>query len=132
VPKKPIFTISFISWMVFVTFSSLYSFEDTSVPTIQIPHLDKIVHFTFYFVAAILGLFSFRMRIREGASLKKFMIVMLLLLVIFGIIIEVIQDRYTTSRAGDVFDALANTIGTLVGVLTAKMLFSSKKGLNWK
>ncbi len=118
--------------MVFVTFSSLYSFEDTSVPAIQIPHLDKIVHFTFYFVAAILGLLSFRMRVKEGAPLKKFMIVMLLLLVIFGIIIEVIQDRYTTSRAGDVFDVLANTIGALAGVLTIKMLFSSKKGLNWK
>ncbi|WP_425235855.1 VanZ family protein [Ulvibacterium sp.] len=131
-PKKPIFTISFISWMVFVAFSSLYSFEDTSVPTINIPHLDKVVHFTFYFVAAILGLLSFRMRLTQGTSLRKITIVMLLFLIIFGIIIEVMQYGFTTSREGDIFDALANTLGALAGVLTAKMLFSSKNRLNWK
>lgn len=118
--------------MVFVAFSSLYSFEDTSVPTINIPHFDKIVHFTFYFVAAILGLLSFRTKITQGAPLRKLTIVMLLFLIIFGIIIEVMQYGFTTSRAGDIFDALANTIGALVGVLTAKMLFSSKNRLNWK
>lgn len=118
--------------MVFVTFSSLYSFEDTSVPDIQIPHLDKIIHFTFYFVAAILGLFSFRSRIKSGTSSSKVLIGLLVFLVIFGIIIEVIQHRYTMTRAGDVFDALANTIGALIGVLTAKTIFSSKKRLNWK
>lgn len=118
--------------MVFVTFASLYSFEDTSVPIINIPHFDKIVHFTFYFVAAILGLLSFRIKIVQGVSLNKLTIVMLLSLIIFGIIIEVMQYGFTTSRTGDIFDALANTLGALIGVLTAKMLFSSKNGLNWK
>ncbi|WP_422084220.1 VanZ family protein [Ulvibacterium sp.] len=102
------------------------------MPNIQIPHLDKIIHFTFYFVAAILGLFSFRKRIKSGTSLLKIITGLFLCLVVFGIIIEVIQQRYTMTRAGDVFDALANTIGALIGGLTAKMIFSSKKRLNWK
>ncbi len=118
--------------MVFVTFSSLYSFEDTSVPDIQIPHLDKIVHFGFYFVAAVLGFFSFRSRLKSGTSISKMITGLLLFLIVFGIIIEGIQHRYTTTRAGDVFDALANTIGAFIGVLTAKTIFSSKKRLNWE
>lgn len=118
--------------MVFITFSSLYTFEDTNVPDLQIPHLDKLVHFVFYFVAAVLGYFSFRNLIGSRASISRIRMGLLLFLIIFGIIIEVIQHRYTMTRAGDVFDALANAIGALVGLWMAKTLFSFKKRLNWK
>jgi len=117
--------------MAFVAFSSLYSFEDVDVPTFQIPHLDKIVHFIFYFVGAVLGLLSLGSHTKNPPAINK-VVLMVLFVILFGIIIEVFQKAFTTMRSGDVLDALANTIGALIGVLVVKLLFSSKKGLNWK
>ena len=37
--------------------------------------------------------------------------------VIYGIIIEILQGVLTTTRESDLFDALANTLGAIVGLI---------------
>ena len=39
--------------------------------------------------------------------------------VFFGITIEILQSVFTTTRAADVRDILANTIGATIGLFTA-------------
>lgn len=117
--------------MVFVTFASLYSFEPEEVPSIRIPHFDKAVHFTFYFVAAVLGLLSFRGLLKKGGKGKKrLMFLMGIAIFVFGMVIEVLQHTFTVRRTGDLFDVMANGFGVLAGVLSIAFVFSSKKGLN--
>ncbi|MEO1010120.1 MAG: VanZ family protein [Bacteroidota bacterium] len=116
--------------MMLVTFASLYSFEPDQTPRIQIPHFDKGVHFTFYGVAAVLGIFSFRDRLKKGLDIRKLGFLLGISLFVFGIIIEVIQHKYTSRRTGDIFDVLANGLGALAGIGILKSGFSSKKGLN--
>ena len=117
--------------MVFVTFASLYSFEPDEVPNIQIPHLDKAVHFTFYFVAAVLGLLCFGDLLKKGGKDKKrLMFFMGIALFVFGMVIEVLQHTFTVHRTGDLFDVMANGFGVLAGVLFIAFAISSKKGLN--
>ena len=118
--------------MLFVTWSSLFSFSDGALPSFKIPHIDKVVHFTFYFVALVLGVLFYRERAKGEIRLKKTLGIILFSIILFGIIIEVVQERFTLSRAGDIFDAISNSIGALVGAWVMKFLFSKKKGLNGK
>jgi VanZ family protein len=132
VVKKPFFTISFIGWMVFVTFSSLYSFRGIRPRSFSIPHADKMVHFTFYFVACILGVFFLRELTKGGMRFKKALLAMTLSMIAFGVIIEVLQQVFTLNRQGDFLDALANSVGALCGAVLVKRLFSNGRTLKWK
>jgi len=118
--------------MMLVTFSSLYSFNKVDPPRFDIPHLDKAVHFSFYFVGCILGILFFRERTRGSIDLKKAVLIMLFLTILYGIGIEILQYLFTAERTGDVLDALANTIGSICGALLMKFYFSGKSALKWK
>jgi len=118
--------------MVFITFSSLYSFENTDTSDFEIPHLDKAVHFTFYFVAAILATFFVRETTKGSFTLHRTVWLVVFGAIIFGIIIEVLQYAITTDRHGDLLDALANSVGAIAGSLVAKSVFSKERWLKWK
>lgn len=117
--------------MVLVTWFSLFSFSSDDIPRFNIPHLDKAVHFTFYFVAVVLGLMCLRENYKGRYELIKSVLIIALFMIIFGIIIEVLQYKFTQDRMGDIYDGLANTTGALLGAWAMKTLFSRKWGLNW-
>lgn len=116
----------------FVTFSSLFSFGEVKPPKIDIPHLDKAVHFTFYAAACVLGVLFLRERSQGKTNFLKALFVMVVFTIAFGIIIEVLQYQFTVNRQGDFLDGVANTIGSFCGALAVKWYFSTKRGLKWK
>jgi len=118
-----------MGWMVFVTFSSLYSFEGSGLSKLNIPYGDKVVHFIFYFVAAVLGALFFVETKEEKSTLIKYLKILALSLIFFGIVIEVIQEVMTVNRSGDVFDALANSIGVILGIIAIFTQFQGLRGL---
>jgi VanZ family protein len=122
----------FISWMVLVTLLSLFSFSGMDVPKVDVPNMDKAVHFVFYFGAALLGTLGLRERTQGKISLLRTLGLVFFSVVIYGIIIEVLQSRLTEDRTGDFFDVVANTTGALVGAAGIKMLYSGKRQLKWK
>lgn len=127
--KKHLYAFAFIGWMVFVTFSSLYSFEDSELSNLNIPYGDKVVHFIFYFVAAVLGSLFFIETKEEKSILIRYLKILALSLIFFGIIIEVIQGTMTVNRSGDVFDALANSMGVILGIIAIFTQFQGQRGL---
>lgn len=118
--------------MVFVTFSSLYSFNNVETPSFDIPHLDKVVHFTFYFVATILGVLFLRERLKSKIGLIKAIVYMVIATILFGVVIEFIQLLCTENRSGDILDGLANSLGSLCGAFVMKRVFSRESRLKWK
>ncbi|SHJ59372.1 VanZ family protein [Pseudozobellia thermophila] len=124
--------MAFVSWMVFVTFSSLSSFKGDDTPKFDIPHLDKAVHFTFYFVAAVLAVFFIREQSRGKFPFGKALRISVLGAIGFGIVIEVLQMTLTSDRQGDVLDAVANSLGALGGMAALKFLFSKVERLKWE
>ncbi len=120
--------------MVFITFSSLSSFEGTDIyiSRFNIPHLDKAVHFVFYFVAAVLATFFVRESTKGSFPLYKTLCSVVFGAIVFGIIIEVLQFTFTTSRQADLFDALANSLGAISGVWVMKFFFLNEWRLKWK
>ena len=118
--------------MVFITLLSLFSFSGMDLPGLAIPYLDKVVHFFFYFVAAILGSLFLRERLKGHISISKTLIITLFVVILYGMIIEVIQSGFTTERSGEWLDVSANSIGAFAGIGVIKFLFSDKTGLKWK
>ncbi|MCL7762267.1 VanZ family protein [Polaribacter sp. Z014] len=76
----------------------------------NINNIDKMYHLTAYFTLSICWLFSFY---RKPAL--KYVIVICCIL--FGILIEVLQQTLTVYRTGDYKDAIANTLGVLLGLI---------------
>jgi len=119
--------------MAFITLLSLFSLPgDDSDSGFNIPHADKAAHFTFYFVAAILGCLFLRERTKGILERNKTILVVLISVIIYGIIIEVIQHIFTVNRTGDIYDALANSLGAFGGAATINLMFSGKRPLKWK
>ncbi|MFN7045552.1 MAG: VanZ family protein [Flavobacterium sp.] len=92
-----------------ITVASLVSFK--SVPKVNIPGNDKVVHFLFYFILVILWSFAKKKNYFD----LKYNLIIVIFAVMYGIIIEVLQSVMTNNREADIYDAIANLLGALVG-----------------
>ena len=83
---------------------------------IDIPHLDKLVHFTMY-------LFYTTAIIIETKNNKKSTILLIVLYSIsFGAIMELLQHIFFDYRSGDIFDALFNAFGATCSLFIYKKI----------
>ena len=79
------------------------------LPSAPIIGLDKLEHFIGYALLSAWAVMLFaRMRAQALA---------VLVVIAFGIALEVAQGALTTDRSGDSADAMANALGALVGLL---------------
>ncbi len=101
-------------WTVVVLYLSLAQFKTDGLPRFRLPHFDKIVHFSMYFIYTFLLLFESK----TYNKLKTYFII-IVYTICFGIIMEVLQS-YTSYRSSDVYDALFNSLGSI----TSAILFS--------
>ena len=95
---------------IIVTLSILYlSLVKMPSYVIGIAHLDKLQHCFAYFILSSSWLLVFYKKN------KKHLIVGCCIL--FGIIIEVLQNKITDYRTGDYLDIIANSTGVFLGLL---------------
>jgi len=89
----------------------------TSLPKIDLGlHIksnDKYLHAFAYFTLTFVWLFVFRNHYHKN----KFKLTALLLLTIYGIILEGMQGGLTSYRTADMYDAIANFIGVLLALI---------------
>jgi len=115
--------------MMFVAFFSLFSFSDVDTSRFTIPHLDKAVHFTFYFIMVLLAFFAKTRGKSSQRTTPKLLWYIVLFTIVYGMIIEVLQHVATVDRHGDLLDALANSMGAIAGMLVLRFLFLRKPSL---
>jgi VanZ family protein len=94
---------------------------------ININHLDKLQHGFAYFILSISWLFTFYKKN------SRYLIVCCCIL--FGILIEILQNELTNYRTGDYLDGIANSMGVIIGLLifnliSKKMRLKNKKICN--
>jgi len=100
-----------VIWLLIILFLSFIPSND--LPEVNgIPNIDKIVHFSLYFIFTILSLFT-SLKTKRMVD-KKFIFAG-----IFGIglFVEVMQGILPLGRTFSVFDLLANVCGMLTGLL---------------
>ena len=113
-----------------ITLLSLFSFSGIDTTTvITIPHMDKIIHFTFYLVFVVLGFFFYGERFKKRSQLKKVIFSIVIIAIIYGMLIEVLQYVMPYDREADFFDILANSIGSIFGGLLIKKYLSLNRKL---
>jgi len=77
--------------------------------------LDKLIHFIFYFILVVLMNIGFRLKKSEPFYRS---IVWIIVVGIFtGWSIEYLQGNFITNRFFDYSDIIANSVGTIVGML---------------
>ena len=120
---KNIYLSAALIWTCSILFLCLASFSN--LPDVGVKNADKYVHFIFHFVFVNLWFLYF--------NSKNYKISPKLILFLFsgsfllGILIELAQQVFTTSRKGDVFDIFANTVGAFSGlILISIFLFVEK------
>ncbi len=90
--------------------------QSNDLPVIQIENLDKWIHSFFHFIFTLVWFLFFRKQF-QSLSVLKLMIIAFLLSFFFGIMIEFLQQSFTTSRQGDIFDVIANSVGSLLAII---------------
>jgi len=94
------------------------------LPQTSFRNIDKLVHFSMYFILSIsiaLGFF----KLESLASFEKFS--PFLLAFVYSFLIEILQEFATNSRFFDIFDILANGIGCILAFVVLNALIFNKK-----
>ncbi|MEC3905803.1 VanZ family protein [Tamlana sp. 2201CG12-4] len=106
-----------ISYSLILAIVSLIKLNN--LPDVGISFADKIFHFLAYALLTLLwfGAFSYSLNLKK----KQAVLYAAILAIIFGIIIEVLQDTMTDSRALDMYDVVANTLGALLASIVLKV-----------
>ena len=119
-PKLYLFAA--LIWTAIVTYFCLIDAE-------QIPKItkgfDKLGHFSFHFGMVFLWFLFLNFQSKKSL-LKKNLINAFLISLSFGILIEICQALFTTTRSADVIDVFANTVGGISAILIILILFKAK------
>lgn len=92
------------------------------IPQVQFPGFDKVAHFLMYFALAAVVCFELY-RQRYSFEERKMRLWGLVYPIVYGGVIELLQENFFPPRTGDWFDWLSDALGALVAYLLAKKLF---------
>ena len=93
-----------------IVYLSLINLSET--PVSELGMSDKIMHAGAYFILGLSWIFYFLSE--HESKLKKNIIIVSLVVIVFGTLIEILQDRLTDYRQLDFYDIFANSIGVIV------------------
>ncbi len=113
---KPLLWLAIICYLLFIPANDL--------PTgffFSIPHFDKIVHFTLFFVFCL-----FLLRPLKRLNLNHYLLAPLVSIISSGLL-ELIQHSLSATRQSNIYDFLANSIGVLSAVLFFFLFVSGRK-----
>jgi len=90
------------------------------LPAKELPEInvvnDKFIHIVIHIILSLIWILYVFLYHINSFSLKKLLVVLLVCLV-YGIIIEIMQQLLVDSRQADIEDIFANILGTLIGAL---------------
>ena len=116
--KKLHFPLLFsLLWTGVILFLSLAKMPEDDTIKIEIPHLDKIVHFFMYFIYTCILLMEWK---KKGNKLVTLLTISYAIL--FGILMEFLQMKFFTYRTGEFFDVLFNSLGAVTAAFILPVL----------
>jgi VanZ family protein len=85
---------------------------------LPVNNLDKVVHTSMYFLLSL----SWLKTLKPKKDNINYIFKILFLIMLYGIIIEVLQEVLTTYRHGDIKDVIANVVGIIIAALVFKII----------
>lgn len=103
-----------VLWTCITIWLSLISARTaTSIKIWEFPGVDKLAHLGFYTVFC----FLWSMGLREKSDLKN---IPIFFSISFGVLMEICQFYLSNGRSFELFDILANIIGSILGMILFK------------
>lgn len=84
------------------------------LPTLQVAHIDKVAHLLMYCGLALVLTHAL---IKDGKRNIRLHLTAVVPPIIYGGLIEILQERYFYPRTGDWWDWFADIIGVFIGYL---------------
>lgn len=100
-------------WMVLIFILS--SIPGESLLDIDIPNIDKLVHFLEFFILSILLIRAFRNSF-DSLSIEKIATLSLMISILYAIMDET-RQHFISDRTPDILDILADFTGSYIGVV---------------
>lgn len=112
VHKKTIFSLA-ICWTIVIAVLCLISFR--KLPSLGVSSADKYVHVTFHFFFVMFwGLYS---KIKRREIVISQILKLVVISISYGVLIEILQETFTTTRHADIMDVLANFVGAVLALV---------------
>lgn len=119
---KKIILVLAVCWTILIAFLCLITFS--KLPSLGVSGADKYVHFTFHFIFTLLwGYYSW---LNQNKTELKKIITIVFISILFGILIEFMQEVFTVTRRADVLDVLANLAGATAAFLVFSFIYKKK------
>ena len=98
----------------------LFFIPSQDLPKTQLLEADKLVHILVYFI--LVNLWMLYLYVSNDYHFeKKWIPILLLSILLYGIIIEIFQGLFTVSRSADILDVVSNLLGSLLGIFFSKL-----------
>ena len=102
--------------------------NENSIDPLNIPHLDKLIHFIMYFSLTFVFLFDI-MPVKLKQIKNAFFFYYFLSILFISGILELIQEFYIPGREGSIIDLIANIFGLFAAVFTYKFIWLKRSNL---
>ncbi|MGL2965714.1 VanZ family protein [Flavobacterium sp. XGLA_31] len=102
-----------IGWTAVIAVLCLVKFG--KLPTIPLSGADKYVHFTFHFIFTLL--WGHVLWLGQNSRSLKIIAKVVAVSLVYGILIEFLQETCTLTRHADILDVLANLSGAVMAFL---------------
>lgn len=109
--KKNLFSILVALLLLYLSLSNAEKFQNIALE--KIPYIDKIVHFGMYFLLMSVIIIEHRKNIHNFGRLFLLTIFPLS----YGILMEILQMTFTSTRSGDIMDAIFDAAGIMAAVV---------------
>ncbi|WP_235921991.1 VanZ family protein [Flavobacterium phycosphaerae] len=101
-----------LGWTVLIAVLCLIKFG--KLPAIPVKEADKYVHFTFHFVFTLL--WGNYVWLKNKSTELKLIVKVFIVSLLYGILIEFLQETLTTTRHADIYDVMANATGAATAI----------------
>lgn len=112
--EKRVLIAAAVFWALIIFILCALPGEDMPDPPLNIPHLDKVVHWGMFFIMSLLIVLPFEWH--TSLTMRKIYIIAVGVAFGYGGLIEFLQ-HYFFNRGGDVWDLLADVAGGVCGCL---------------
>ncbi|RPH29419.1 MAG: hypothetical protein EHM93_17335 [Bacteroidales bacterium] len=112
-----------IVWAIIIlTLCSIPGNQINKVKIIDIPHLDKFVHFFFYFVFTLLLISENNKGRHHRKVTVDAILIAATISLSYGALIEVLQKIIMVNRGADIWDMVANTFGFIAAAISYRQV----------
>ena len=114
-------TLLFVALFYSCALSVVFFLPPSELPKVTFSSADKVVHGLVYFILVTLWMAYLYQRNNFQMN-TQWIAILFFSILLYGIIIEISQALFTVSRRADIFDLVANVIGSLLGILFFKRI----------